>query len=179
MIKHINKQEGLGLVELLIVLVLLNLVLSVGYMFFSFGVEVYNRGEKKAIAQQAARLTSDFITAEVRYGKDITVNPDNGINDLDFHYIFLENNSIKYRSINYPATPDRILADSQADKMNFTIEFSAETDYDLIIFKITADQDFYELETKVHALNMSLDRSSDLEVQTGDISIIRYKKPTD
>jgi len=180
MIKNINKQEGFSLVELVIVLALLSLVLSVGYMFFSFGVEAYNRGEKKAIAQQAARLTSDFITAEVRYGRDITVNPDSGIpEEPDYRYIFEENNSIKYRSIDYPDTPDRILADSQADDMNFTIEFDAELADDLIYFKITADEDFYELETKVHALNMSLDRSNDLVVEGGDSSIIRYKKPTE
>lgn len=137
-----KSQDGITLVELMIVVVLLSIVLTVGYMYFDYGVQAFERGERQAIAQKAARLTSDFITTELRFAKEIEINPDgvyadNGDFEVGYKYIYLdENDSVVFRDLDGSR---KILADSQADDMAFNIFFSSNVPHDVVYFYMTAD----------------------------------------
>lgn len=135
----IKQQEGLTLVELMITLSLLGIVLALGYMYFSFGVQAFDRGEQKAIAQNAARYTADFATTEIRFANDIEINPPGGINESGYRYIYSdETGSILFRDEN---ENERILADSQADNMSYFIFFTSNVPHDVVYFYIIADMD--------------------------------------
>ncbi len=139
MIKHLNvfkRSEGLSIVELMIVLSLLGIVLALSYMYFGFGVQAFDRGEQRAIAQQASRLTSGFITSELRFASEIEINPGDTNFESGFRYIYLENESIKYINENGDI---KILADSSADGMDYSIFFTSNVPYDVVYFYIFAD----------------------------------------
>ncbi|MDW7740392.1 MAG: prepilin-type N-terminal cleavage/methylation domain-containing protein [Bacillota bacterium] len=179
MVKRVasNNQNGFMLVELLIALALLGVVLALGYMFFNFGTQAFNIGERRAIAQQAARITSDFITSELRFAKEIEINPDEAEMVNGYWYFYLsEDNSIIYRDQN---ENERIMADSLADDMLYSIYFTSNVPDDVVIFLTGADVDMdsiiavedldninveevdglYLLMTRVQALNLELYRA--------------------
>ena len=135
-INAVKKNDGISIVELMVVLSLLGIVLALSYMYFDFGVKAYDRGEQRAIAQQASRLTSGFITSEIRFASEIDINPSDNNFESGFRYIYMENESIKH--INENGTV-RVLADSSADGMDYSIFFTSNVPYDVVYFYIFAD----------------------------------------
>lgn len=182
-IKHISfyhQQVGFTVIELMISLALLLIMIALGYLFFFFGLRTYDTGEQKAIAQQAARITSDFITTELRFAELVEINPSTSF-EAEYQYIYLSNDSIYHRDQNGNT---RALADSSNDGMPYYIEFSSSVPYDVIIFFIEADDDLYRLDSRVQALNLDLLRTYDPESgdalikrNEGDNTSIKYKKP--
>lgn len=73
---YIDNQRGMTLAELLIALVLLSVVLSVGYSFYSYGEHSFSTGESQSIVQRNARLAADFITRETRYANELEILDD-------------------------------------------------------------------------------------------------------
>lgn len=174
-----NRENGFTIVELMIVLALLGIVLALGYMYLDFGVRTFDRGEQRAIAQTAARSTSDFITTELRFAKEIIINP-GGSFEQGYRYVYEDNDSIIFRD---EQGNERVLASSDSDGMPYTIYFTSNVPDDVVIFDIDADNGLYTLDqTRVQALNLRLYRSYSLE---GDLiklnddggSKIKYKKP--
>jgi len=188
-----NNEEGITLVELMVVIVLLSIVLALGYMYFDYGVQAFERGERQTIAQKAARLSSDFITNELRFTKEIEINPDgefagNGDFDEGYKYIFLDDtDSIIFRDLD---GSKKVLADSEADDMPYIIYFSSNVPNDVVYFYVAADlspvdlgeyideetylldedslvgdigKGLYFLRTKVQALNLELYRTYGLD----------------
>jgi len=181
--KYINDQRGLSLLELMITLSLIVVVLSLAYMYFGFGVQAFERGEKLTIAQMGVRSASDFITSELRYANQIEINPENGLDETGFRYVYLDNDSIRFRNVD---GSESYLANSYDDSIVYDIQFSSNVPDDVVIFTIDADNGFYTLNTRVQALNLELFREYNLElygavikVNSGDNTIIKYKKPTD
>ena len=181
--RPLNKEHGFSIVELMVALTLLGIVLALGYMYFDFGMRSFNRGERQAIAQQAVRLTSDFITSELRFANQIEINPDDGLSETGFKYFYLNgNSSIVFRDDD--GTTERILADSVLDDMPYNIYFTSNVPDDVIIYTIDADDELYKIETRVQALNLELYREFNLELygeiiklNGGGGTIIKYKKP--
>ena len=132
----LKKSDGISIVELLVVLSLLGIVLALGYTYFAFGVRAYDRGEQHAIAQQASRLASGFITSEIRFANEIEINPDDNNFESGYRYIYVENESIKHVNENGNV---RILADSNVDGMDYRIFFTSNVPYDVVYFYIFAD----------------------------------------
>ena len=189
-VNFMKKQDGLSLVELMITLSLLGIVLALGYMYFDYGVQAFDRGERQSIAQQASRITSDFVTAELRFAKEIEINPEGGISEAGYRYIYLDDDtdsddtdSIVFRD---EEGNERILASSQADGMPYFIKFDSNIPDDVVIFDIEADNGLYELHTRVQALNLELYRTFTTEGElislnedaTGIYTIIKYRVPT-
>lgn len=193
-----NNQKGLMLVELMVVLVLLGIILALSYMYFDYGVQAFERGERRSIAQTASRLTSDFIKTEIRFAKEITINPDVTIDDDgyisesgDYRYIYLDDNpdSPNTDSIVFQNEDGnkQVLADSQADDMPYSIRFDSNIPDDVVIFEIEADNNLYQLDTRIQALNIRLYRDRPQEGRlidinnsgndNGDYTIIEYKHP--
>lgn len=131
-----KKSDGFSIVELLVVLSLLGIVLALGYMYFGFGVKAYDRGEQRAIAQQASRLASGFITSEIRFANEIEINPSDSSFENGYRYIYIEDESIKHINEN---GNERILADSSADDMDYSIFFTSNVPHDVVYFYIFAD----------------------------------------
>ena len=181
--RSLNKEHGFSIVELMVALALLGIVLALGYMYFDFGLGAFNRGERQTIAQQAVRLTSDFITSELRFANQIEINPEDGLSETGFKYLYLdENNSIVFRDDD--GTTERILADSILDDMPFNIHFTSNVPDDVVIYTIDADNGLYTIETRVQALNLELYRTFNLDLygvliklNEGDGTIVKYKKP--
>ena len=178
-IKNLKRENGLMLIELLISLVLLGLVLSVGYLFLSFGMQSFSRGENQAIAQTATRQASDFITGQLRFATEIVINPSSGVQVNGYRYIYLENESIYYKD---EVGNVRVIADSMADEMPFNIEFSSSIPYDVVYFDIEADNGLYILSTGVQAINLQLQKTYDpnspeelITLNDGDGSTLKYK----
>lgn len=184
-VNFMKKQDGLSLVELMIALSLLGIVLALGYMYFDYGVQAFDRGERQTIAQQASRITSDFVTAELRFAKEIEINPEGGISEAGYRYVYLDDDtdSIVFRD---EEGNERILASSQADGMPYFIKFDSNIPDDVVIFDIEADSGLYELHTRVQALNLELYRTFTTEGElislnddaTGIYTIIKYRVPT-
>lgn len=194
MIKEVvKKQQGLSVVELMVALSLLGVILALGYMFFSFGSNSFNRGEKQAIAQQGVRLTSTFITGELRYALKLDIVSVSAIPSSGdgFRYIYLDEGSIIYINEN---GEDRVIANSIDDGFDYNLIFITNktdptdipTDYlslipsefpdDLVVFIIDADSGYYTLSTSVQALNIDL-FSNVISVSSGAINAVRYQKP--
>jgi len=203
-LKNFKKQDGLTLVELMIVLSLLGIILAIGYMYFSFGVQAYDRGERRTIAQHASRLTADFISRELRFAREVEINPEGGISESGYRYFYLDNDSIIFRDED---NNERTLADSQADDMSYSIYFTSHVPDDIVIFFILADygmdtaefagkdiveikekieenaeQGLYYLKTKVQALNLELYRTygpdDDMIKLNGEGgTVVKYLKP--
>jgi len=192
-----NNQNGLMLVELMVVIVLLSIILALGYMYFDYGVQAFERGERRSIAQTTSRLTSDFIKREVRFAKEITINPGITITNSgyisepgDYRYIYLDDNpdSPHTNSIVFQDEEGnkQVLADSQADDMPYRIEFDSNIPDDVIIFEIEADNDLYHFDTRIQALNIRLYRDRPHEGRlieinedpnNGVYTVIKYKLP--
>jgi prepilin-type N-terminal cleavage/methylation domain-containing protein len=182
--KIIKKEQGLSLVELMVALSLLGIVLALGYMYFNFGMQSYDRGERRTIAQQAVRMTADFITKEIRFAKQIEINPSDGVNESGYRYIYLKDDSVIFRD---EAGAERILADSQTDEMPFNVQFNSNVPDDVVIFDLDADNGLYSLHTRVQALNLELYRKYNMElygvmikVNEGSgppYTVIKFKNP--
>lgn len=134
--KTLKQNEGLTLVELMVVLSLLGIVLVLGYMYFGFSVQAYEQGEKSAIAQQASRLVSNYVTKELRFANEIEINPSTNNFESGYRYVYLENESIKHRD-EYGNV--KVLADSAGDGMAYHIYFTSNVPYDVVYFYIFAD----------------------------------------
>jgi prepilin-type N-terminal cleavage/methylation domain-containing protein len=179
--EHFKNQKGFTLVELMVVLALLGIVLGLGYMFLNFGVMSFNRGERHAIAQQAARITSVYITNELRFAREIEINPVEETMESGYRYFYLsENNSIIFHD---ESGNEIILADSAADDMDYSIYFTSNIPDDVVIFDIEADGGFYSLNSRVQALNIELYRTYSMEGQMIKLngeggSVLKYKIPT-
>jgi len=206
-IKTMKRQSGFTVVELMIVIVLIGLVLAIGYMYFDFGVKAFDRGERQTIAQKAARITSDFITSELRFAKEIIINPEGGFEE-GYRYFYLTDGSGNYKdgSIVFrdEEGSERVLADSRDRDMPYWIYFFSNIPYDVVIFYIIADlniepdpeelseeyieeikeEGLYALKTRVQAVNLKLFRDTHPDYEEmitinegGNNTVIKYKKP--
>ncbi len=193
--RYIKQQQGLSLIELVIVLSLLGMVLAAGYNYLSFGLSSYARGEKQTVAQHGLRLTSNYVKNELRYASlvEIIVVPDGfGSNDAaaGYGYFYTDNNSIIHID---PAGQSKVLADGPADELDYSVTFLAsnseqsyldtyaeylpEQFYEtLIVFILDADQGFYTLGTSVQILNLEL-YENEIQVDPAAKTAMRYKKP--
>jgi len=179
----IKKESGFTVVELLIVLALLGLVLSVVYMYFSFGYDTFVRGERQSIAQQSIRQGADFITGELRYADEIILDPTN-LNEEGYYYIIQDGTSVIYYQVDSGGSQvqNRTILDSVVDDIDYEISIVEDTlltqvSYKLILeFTLTADDELYSLDTKVNILNLN---DAD-KYQDGDgdsASAVMFKKP--
>jgi len=134
--RFLKPEHGLSVVELMIVLSLLSIVLAIGYLYFGFGAQAFERGERLSIAQQSSRLASIFITREIRFANEIIINPAESGFAGGYRYIFLENESIKFRD---ESGSTKVLADSEADGFDYYIFFTSNVPYDVVYFYIFAD----------------------------------------
>jgi len=182
---NLKKQGGFTVVELLIVLIVLTIVLSLGYMFFSFGLRAFSRGEQQSIAQQGIRNAANFISSEIRYAEEIIINPEEIVDNDQYYYIYQQvgGGSVIYRDTNMN---ERILLDHTFDEIAYSISFAEQSftagiDTSLVVsFVLEAENDLYVLDTNVYILNLvDGTKYDDLSGGVGHIDGIKFKKPVD
>jgi prepilin-type N-terminal cleavage/methylation domain-containing protein len=172
--KYLDHQHGLSLVELLVVLALLPIALTLGFMFLSFGTSTFATGEKQVDIQQNARLAADFITKELRIAeKVILVDSHSDLAGLGLetegeyflYYLYDESGEIFYQKVEEGSVPQAI-QEGITDKIEFVLNFRLGDESDILNFDLTAEEKqtgrTYQLETEVLVLNVDVidDRSS-------------------
>lgn len=178
--KLIAEKSGFTLIELMLALSILGIILAMGYSFFFFGSNSFRLGGDQSNLQRDMRLTSDFITREVRYAVDIeivTTAPPFGGDGYHYIYHDLSDSIIKYVD---PAGSVNIKTDPVIDKVIFqfntvAIEVSDTKENYLLHFTIVGSSETnannYQIDSEVMLNNISTKPAD------GSGSIIRYKKP--
>ncbi|MEW5922011.1 MAG: prepilin-type N-terminal cleavage/methylation domain-containing protein [Bacillota bacterium] len=153
----IKDENGVSLVELLLAMVLLSLVLSLGYFYFSYSTKSFFQGENRAQLQQSLRIVADFITREVRLATEVEildsayVIPDVGGITNDDIFLFVNGDGrFERRNINgaqiIPALPG---------ELNLALEFcKSATDPRLLGYAIGETNIDLVITTNVLVLNL-------------------------
>ncbi len=167
----LKKQDGLTVVELMVILGVLGIVLALGYMYFSFSVMAFERGEQLTIAQQNTRMASGIIKRELRFAREIWINyPEDGA--PGYEYIYLADDSIIFKN---ESGQERVLANSTVDGMPYSIYFTSKIEpddgipKDVVVYYIIADYDLdlAAIDDKLALDNQSIEEIMDEEAEKG------------
>lgn len=169
----IHNNMGLSVIELLIALTLLGIILALGFSYFVFGANTFRIGEAQSNLQRDIRLTSNFITREVRYATDLDLL-DNVNSPLwnDYNYLYLDNNSvIKHIDGN---GNEITKSENIIELLSFNLNIVNEKLLLEFIIEGSNDSQHYNQKSEVVLVNIKL--------TTGDINVenkpvLRYKNP--
>jgi Tfp pilus assembly protein PilE len=181
-----KSQRGLFLIELLIVLGLLSVVLSIGYMLFSFGYNSFFIAEARSDVQQNVRMVADFISREVRHATEATLLDASqtipaaaDIADENTHYIFLNaDGKVEYR------TKDQsfLIPSGISDRIDFGLEYFVSASSNRILaFHVSGTRDtgqINELTSEVYLENLAFRNSSIATIGTEYHAIRLIKEPS-
>jgi len=67
-----NNRKGLTLIEVLVTLAVLSILLPVAFSFLGFNLKVFNTSDSLSQVQFDVRMTSDFITTQIRNVRGIS-----------------------------------------------------------------------------------------------------------
>ncbi len=184
--KIISDRQGLGLIELMIVLALLSITMAIAYTFYTFGLSTFSIGEKQVDVQQNARMAADFITRELRMAEKVVIldshedyeelEIEENMDDYLLYYIYLKDGSIYYERMSGP--DERDIVENISGNIEFDLEFrKSEAQDNLIKFNLDAVNietgRTYSLETEVMVLNLE-----EIEDQSdGSGSAVFYQIP--
>lgn len=171
--KFMNKilydNKGLSLVELVIAMGLLGMVLSLAFMYFFFGSRTFRVGEAQSNLQRDIRLTSDFITRDVRYASELTLldSLDTPLED-GYNYIYMDNSSIQHINEGGETNPK---TEGVIEELSFHLKEVNE--HYILEFHIEGrdDSQDYSQESEVVLINL---QEGILEQ---NMEVLRYKKP--
>lgn len=153
------KEQGLSLIELMIVSSLLLTVLALAYNFWHFGFSSFVSAEQRSDVQQNVRLATDFINSEIRFAAsaellDATAVPAAVAIAADTHYILLNGSAIEYRARNV----SQVIPQNLADNIRFSLNFSkTEISNDLLSVVVSGainDQPPYSLSSQIRLENL-------------------------
>ncbi|MBS3898095.1 MAG: hypothetical protein KGZ54_08250 [Dethiobacter sp.] len=155
----LSKEQGLSLVELIVMSSLLLTILALAYNFWQFGFTSFVSAEKRSNVQQNARMATDFIHNELRFATSVELlNPAQipAAQDIgtDTHYILLTGSKIEYRARNI----SQIIPKNIAGEVSFSLDFT-KSDSDLLSVVIAAvidKQQPYSHSSQVRLKNLSL-----------------------
>ncbi len=74
-----EKQKGVTLIELMVVVVVLSLIILGLVTFFTGGVRSWITGQNQLSAQRNARQAIDQMVREIREGNNFTIGPSNSV----------------------------------------------------------------------------------------------------
>lgn len=167
MLKELKSNQGITLVELMVVIAILGLVLAAGYQFLHFGRTTYARGEQRSHVQRDMRIAAEYITQEIRYADEIYINPSD--KQQGYHYIYIEENgTVIHRNV---AGDERVLIDGEMDDADYNLSFQ-EYDDSILRYILSSGVLNYDLDSKVQALNLTAAIKGDIAG-----SVIKYTKP--
>lgn len=95
--KYIRKNNGVTLIELLIVLAIMGFALPLAVNFFLLGTNVFSRGESQSIVQQNVRMASMYINTELRNAQSVEIFDSlPSTLEPEINYIYVDGATIKH-----------------------------------------------------------------------------------
>ena len=168
--------KGLSVIELLIALSLLGIVLALGFSYFFFGANTFKVGETQSNLQRDIRLTSDFITREVRNAIDLALFDSNsGIptGGDGNNYIYLNESIIMHIDTGGNVTSR---TDNFIESLSFDIkEVNDRYLLEFVIHGSDDDQE-YRLESEVY-LNNITEQGSATKNGVDPMIVLRFTNP--
>jgi prepilin-type N-terminal cleavage/methylation domain-containing protein len=160
--------KGFTLIELLVVLTILVIVVAIGYQFFTFGSDTFERGEMRYIAQENVLFASDLITRELRYANDVTILdklPDT-LNE-NSRYIYISGGVLKHytgKGVLIDALGS-INNDAQFTQLDFSLGMFPD---DSVSFKLaaTSGTNVFSSESEVQIINLPEGKTIDTSALT-------------
>lgn len=70
---NLDNQNGITLIELLIVIGIMGVVMSLGFSFLMFGTRTFKLSGERADNQFDVRMPTDFVSKEVRYADKVQI----------------------------------------------------------------------------------------------------------
>ncbi len=177
--KLLLSRKGLSVIELVVALSLLGIVLAVGYSYFFFGVNTFRIGETQSNLQRDIRLTSDFLTREVRNAVAISLyNSNSGLpHSADGNnYIYLDGSVIKHIDANgNQSSKTGNVIDTLIFDINLIEPDNNNKQY-LLTFTISGSDNsqVYEIESEVYLNNIV---EGSIAQSEGVLVVLGYKKP--
>lgn len=168
-------RTGFTILEFIIVLAIIGVVISMAFSFFSFGNKMFTKGEDQSNAQHSVRVTSMYITNEIRTSKDVMLLETKPTTFGDYNYIYFENNKIFHKKIN--EAPKEIL--NYSGVSSITMEFNrvdSDRAVEFDIYMEAKDQKF-EINSKVIPLNITSPDIVLADVPNSIYQAIRYSNP--
>lgn len=66
--KFKDNNKGFSLIELIVALAILSIIIVVSFNFFIYNNRLFDKGDRLSKVQYDVRMTSDYITTELRNG---------------------------------------------------------------------------------------------------------------
>jgi prepilin-type N-terminal cleavage/methylation domain-containing protein len=168
-----SNKRGVTLIELIVALAILTVIIAVGFSFYFFGSKTFSRGETIASIQFDVRMSTDFITREVRNATEVELISIPGTFDTNYHYIYIEGAKLKHQFNG--TVQEKTSAIIQASTPMFSLEELAngrnQIEFTMKGSKTTTQGiQAYEATTKVFLNNVS-------GITPSQNQAIKYKKP--
>jgi|GEM_PF-2844308 len=172
--ESLKNQQGLTVVELLIAALILVIVLTSGYLFFSYGWRAFDTGSERSIVNNNLRMAAEAISNEIRYAGmleiiDTAEVPGSVTDDKIYIYLNLDGRIEKKDQSGSTIIPHELDAN-----IAFSLVFSANPPNTMIV-NITENTSGISLDTEVRLLNVSagnpiggLSSGEALEFEMGD-----------
>lgn len=173
-LNSIKNNKGYTLIELLLVLAFLGISMLIINSLNILGLKTFNFMSYQGSLQQNLRLATNFIIKETRFASDAEILnlslseliTEMEKTDNEYHYIYLENNVLKYRYKN----KSNYVAD-EIKELNFKKSTNNILKFNILCSNSAPN---YKLGTEVVILNMPQNK----EILNLDGDAIRYKKTT-
>ena len=177
---NIKNSKGVTLVELLIVIGIMGVLTSLGFMLFFFGNDTFKKGNEQYDLQFNLRQASDKITRELQYSTEIKLLSAIPVPyDPERSYISLINSNKTIEKVfNYggTSTPETII-DASSHNITFNLEFQKANNNSLLVSLQGQNMDTsrdYKIDTKIDLPNIGLGAGID-DTVTDPIIAIEYK----
>ncbi len=172
--RGLSDEDGITLVEILIVLALIGIVHGLAFSLYYFGATAFSGGENQSIVQQRIRLASRIITDEVRYAYSVELFPElnlpNNANQFGDDQFIVQDNGrlVLLNRYNYH-DGGRILLESD------TIEFLVGSSGRTLEFSLAAGRSDRSHAVLSEVLVLNLEAES-IEAPASDLSeaVIKY-----
>lgn len=102
-ISNLLQNDGITLVEVIIVLAILTIVLSSAFSFFIYGNDISNKGTNQYYTQADLRMATDYIINNIRYATDLNLSttiPSTIENSNEYDFIYINGNEIIHSMYN-------------------------------------------------------------------------------
>lgn len=147
----VRKNDGITLVELIIVLALLGFVFSSIFSFYFFSNKIFTTAQKKSDIQHEATLAAEFITKELRTSTLVDISLDEGppqSSESYNSYIGLRDGYLEY----WHEGKNILLANGNIVALNLVINKNSN----LLEFHIRSHQEEqeYSIDSRVILLNL-------------------------
>lgn len=149
---YLFDEQGVTLVELLLVLSLLGMVLGIAYSIHFFGTISFSRGSQQAAMQQEARFLAKVLSDEIRFAHNIKLlNAVPEEVESNYAIIFMDETGKIVKKDRDSRTHLGPTSENISAILDFKLDTSGHVEFGVEVISKTGK---YKLETSVLALNL-------------------------